>query len=67
MLFSFLWFLSVPFLSQKGVIDNNKYKTELILDNCMFSRGNWIKNEEIKDLFYNKEKHKLTIIISFSF
>jgi hypothetical protein len=56
------------FERQKLLIKNNKeYKTELILDNCMSARGDWIKNEEIKDLFYNKNKHKLTTIISFSF
>jgi len=56
------------FERQKLLIENNKeYKTELILDNCMSSRGDWTKNEEIKDLFYNKEKHKLTTILSISF
>jgi hypothetical protein len=56
------------FERQKLLIENNKeYKTELILDNCMSFRGDWTKNEEIKDLFYNKEKHKLTTILSISF
>ena len=56
------------FERQKLLIENDKeYKTQLILDNCLSSRGDWAKNEEIKDLFYNKEKHKLTTIVSFSF
>ncbi len=56
------------FERQKLLIENDKeYKTELILDCCMSSRGDWTKNEEIKDLFNNKEKHKLTTIVSFSF
>ena len=56
------------FERQKLLIENDKeYKTELILDNCLSSRGDWTKNEEIKNLFYNKEKHKLTTIVSFSF
>ncbi len=60
--------LNKVFERQKLLIDNNKnHKTVIILDDCLTSRGTWVKNEEIINLFNNKSNHKLTTIFCFQF
>ncbi len=52
---------------QKLLISENKNsKTELIIDDSLSVRGSWIHNEDMKELFYNKEHYKLTTIITFT-
>ncbi len=53
-------------LERQKLLENKNYKTELIIDDSLSVRGNWIHDEEIKELFYNKDKYKLTTIITFN-
>ncbi len=60
--------LNRVFERQKILIDNNtNYNTALILDDCMSSRGDWIKNEEIINLFDNKNIYKLKLIMTMQY
>ncbi len=63
--------LNRVFERQQLLINNNNtcgyYHTAVILDDCLSSKGDWIKNEEIINLFENKNTHKLTLIQTMQF
>jgi hypothetical protein len=52
---------------QKLLMNTLNYKTEVIFDDSLSANGKWIKNNDIKYLFNNREEHKLTIIMSFKY
>ncbi len=52
---------------RQQLLINDNYHTAVILDDCMSSKGDWIKNEEIINLFDNKNIHKLKIIMTMQF
>jgi hypothetical protein len=47
--------------------DNLDNRTILTLDACLSSRCDWINNDDIKELFNNKDKHKIMLILSMTF
>ena len=60
--------LNTIFERQELLIKNNlDNRTILALDDCMSSRGDWINNDDIKELFNNKDKHKIMLILCMNF
>ena len=45
----------------------NEYSGSVVFDDCLSSKGNWMKDPEIRELFYNSRHYKTTFIVTMQF
>jgi hypothetical protein len=56
--------------NDKRIKDGKKKKDDrlmLIMDDCMSSKGNWVKEEQVLELFFNGRHHHISFILTMQY